>query len=204
MGIAERKEREKQEIREKILVAATELFLEKGFEETSMRNIAQKIEYSAATIYLHFKDKNELFYTLHQRGFQRFHDHLQEVMHLENAYQRLRAIGNQYLKFAFENPAMYDLMFIMRAPMENLKEDESWNTGMATHQCLLDTIEEALQKGLIIGQDTHSMALMMWSLVHGIASLHNRSRLNAYPAEHLDALIDQGMNTIMEGIKKQS
>ncbi len=203
MGIAERKEREKLEMREKILQAATELFLEKGFEATSMRNIAQKIEYSPGTIYLHFKDKSELFFALHQQGFQRFHAVLQEVMHIENPYERLKAIGKQYLKFAFENPEMYDLMFIIRAPMESLREDECWNTGMTTHQCLIDTVEEGLQKGFIIGKDIHSVALVMWSMVHGIASLYHRDRLSMYPPEHIHQLIEQGMDTVMTGMGKR-
>ena len=60
MGIAERKEREKMEMHDRILQAATVMFLEDGYEKTSIRNIADKIEYSPATIYLYFKDKDEL------------------------------------------------------------------------------------------------------------------------------------------------
>lgn len=179
-----------------------DLFLEKGFDETSMRNIAQKIEYSPGTIYLHFKDKNELFFTLHQRGFQLFYEYLQGVMDIENPYDRLKAIGKQYLKFAFANPALYDLMFIMRSPVQNLEDHESWNTGMTTHQCLLTTVEESLKKELIIGKDTHAVAFAMWSLVHGIASLHNRDRLRMYPPEHREHIIEQAMDTVMQGMKK--
>ncbi len=70
MGITERKEREKQEKRTLILEAATKMFLEDGFDKTSLRNIADKIEYSPATIYLYFKDKNELFYAIQEKGFE--------------------------------------------------------------------------------------------------------------------------------------
>jgi AcrR family transcriptional regulator len=66
MTIANRKERQKEELRGKILEAAKALFIERGFEETSIRNIAEKIEYSPTTIYLYFKDKDDIFYSLHQ------------------------------------------------------------------------------------------------------------------------------------------
>ena len=62
MGVADRKEREKTEMQKRILDAARVLFLEKGFEKTSIRNIADLIEYSPGTIYLYFKDKNEILF----------------------------------------------------------------------------------------------------------------------------------------------
>jgi AcrR family transcriptional regulator len=60
MGIKERKELEKQKMRKLILDNAMKLFLEKGFENITIRHIAEKIEYSPATIYLYFKDKDEI------------------------------------------------------------------------------------------------------------------------------------------------
>ena len=69
MGIVERKEREKEDMRRLILNAARKLFLEQGYEKTSIRNIADAIEYSPATIYLYYKDKNELLFALHEEAF---------------------------------------------------------------------------------------------------------------------------------------
>ena len=57
MGVTERRERERQAVRQEILDAARALFIEEGYEKTSMRKIAEKIEYSPTTIYLYFKDK---------------------------------------------------------------------------------------------------------------------------------------------------
>jgi len=60
MGLKERKERDKLEMKDRILQSAHQLFVEKGFEQVSIRNIAEAIEYSPATIYLYFKDKDEI------------------------------------------------------------------------------------------------------------------------------------------------
>ncbi len=69
MGVSERRIRERLDTRQSILATARALFLLKGFEATTIRNIAEKIEYSPSTIYQHFKDKNEIFYTLHTESF---------------------------------------------------------------------------------------------------------------------------------------
>ncbi len=70
MGIKERKDLEKQKMRKFILDTAMNLFLEKGFENITIRHIAENIEYSPATIYRYFRDKNEILYTLHREGFE--------------------------------------------------------------------------------------------------------------------------------------
>ena len=57
MGTIERRERERQELRTKILDAARELFVDEGYEAVTMRKIAERIEYSPTAIYLHFRDK---------------------------------------------------------------------------------------------------------------------------------------------------
>ena len=58
MGIAERKEKQKLDIRNAILEASRKLIVEEGFEKVTMRKIADLIEYSPTTVYLYFKDKN--------------------------------------------------------------------------------------------------------------------------------------------------
>ena len=90
MGIAERKERDKEELRERILVAAKTLFLEKGVEKTSIRNIADLIEYSPGSIYHYFKDKNEIFHALHQGGFQQLMSRMEVLAAVSNPMERLK------------------------------------------------------------------------------------------------------------------
>ncbi len=70
MGINERKERERDAVKDLILSAAREIFLAEGYENTSIRKIATKIEYSPGIIYNHFKDKNDLLLALHDKAFE--------------------------------------------------------------------------------------------------------------------------------------
>ena len=71
MGVIERREREKEEVRRKILDAARELFASEGYERVTMRRIADAIEYSPTTIYNHFEDKDDLVHALCEEDFGR-------------------------------------------------------------------------------------------------------------------------------------
>ncbi len=193
MGIAERKEREKTELKEKIIAAATALFLEQGFERASIRTIADKIEYSPATIYLHFKDKNELFATVSERAFALFFEYFSAVMPIEDPMSRLKQLGKQYLKFASDHPAYYDLMFVNRAPMEH--EDQQWS-GERSHDILINTVQECMDHGHFKGHELHPLSLAIWSAVHGLASLKLRKRLSMYQSEDVDLLLEKALSSL--------
>ncbi|GAB4341237.1 MAG: TetR/AcrR family transcriptional regulator [Flammeovirgaceae bacterium] len=180
MGIVERKERERQEMRDNILKAAKELFIKEGYEKTSIRNIAESIEYSPATIYLYFKDKDEIFYTLHVDGFNLLLEKMQQTEGIEDPLEKLYQIGKIYIRFGIENPEMYDLMFIMRSPISKIKEKEegNWNTGNCAFQYFLNTIQSCIDKQYINIQDTFLASMMIWSFVHGMVSLYVRERFS--------------------------
>ena len=71
MGVLERREREREEVRRKILTSARDLFATEGYDRITMRRIAEAIEYSATTIYNHFEDKDDLVHALCQEDFDR-------------------------------------------------------------------------------------------------------------------------------------
>ncbi len=202
MGITERKEREKQELYDKILATATEMFVENGFEKTSIRNIADAIEYSPATIYLYFKDKNELFYAIQKQAFKKFFDYFQTVGPMEDPIKRLRALGKVYLKFAVENPGYYDLMFIMRAPMNSEDTAEHWEEGERSHGVLQQIVHDCQKAGHFTEQDPFVVAHSIWSFVHGLASLYVRDRMRMFPEDSYQQLIDQANEVFSEWMEK--
>ncbi len=104
MGITDRKDREKEDLHKSILKAAREVFLEKGYHQTSIRNIAEKIEYSPTTIYLYFKDKDAIFYALHTEGFVMLNSKMSVLFSVAEPLERLKAMGRIYLEFALQNP----------------------------------------------------------------------------------------------------
>ena len=165
MGVAERKEREKKALKERIVKTASKMFVEHGFEKTSIRKIAEAIDYSPGTIYLYFKDKNELFYEIHARAFKLFLSEFEKVAKIKNPVERLEKLGEAYVDFGLNNPEYYDAMFIMRAPMDTIHTEENWELGMQSHQVLVLTISECMQKGIIPEQGCRSLRLSF--LVYG-------------------------------------
>ncbi len=201
MGITERKQREKEEMRGRILNAAIALFLKEGYEKTSIRQIADAIEYSPATIYLYFKDKDELFFAIHHKGFEKLFAMMAQAAQVPNPLERIKAIGRIYLRFAFENPEFYDLMFVMRAPMSALKErghcgeiDCDWQHGRRSYELLVHTIQECIDQYLIRIPNAEEGALLAWSVVHGMATLYIRERLSMIemedPEQKMEAVMD--------------
>ena len=178
MGVSERRIRERLDTRQSILATARELFLLKGFEATTIRNIAEKIEYSPSTIYQHFKDKNEIFYTIHSEAFAELVRYLNASEMHKNPMDQLIALGHIYIQFALENPELYDLMFIMEAPIDflNYLEDANWIEGKMAFDYLKSVIANCIQQGLIKETDMESLSYLIWSTVHGLVTISIRKR----------------------------
>ncbi|WP_031527854.1 TetR/AcrR family transcriptional regulator [Dyadobacter crusticola] len=177
MAIKERKEREKQDMRNLIIDSATQLFLKQGYDKTSIRNIAEDIEYSPATIYLYFKDKDEIFYIIHENAFEILDKLLRQHNSVTNPFERLRELGKTYVDFALANPDYYDLMFVMRAPLAEIKQKEKWSAGECAFGYLLETLAECIEQKLIRPVDKFVAAMTVWSFVHGLVSLYIRERI---------------------------
>jgi AcrR family transcriptional regulator len=171
MGISERKDREKQEMIELILEEAMKLIIEEGYDNITMRKIADRIEYSPTTIYLYFKDKSEIHYSLINMAFDKFYEAQLSVQNIADSKERLLAHGIAYVKFALDNPGYYDLMFILKEPQDNMTCPDDWKTSTRTYDLLKSNIKQCMDDGYIEVTDIEVAAFSLWSLVHGIASL---------------------------------
>ena len=189
MAIIQRRQREKENIRSRILEEARLLFFEKGYDNASIRNIAERIEYSVGTIYLHFKDKDSIFHALQLEGFGLLMAKMQVLESVEHPFERLKAMGTIYLDFAKKNPELYDLMFILRAPMNCLEEHEGWLEGKKTFDFLIKIVEECQEIGQFKNHaDAETLAFSIWASVHGIAALNIRGRCRVVSEEKRETI----------------
>src|SRR5260370_19900011 len=85
MNATSRRQKRKEELRRVILDAAREIFVHEGYEKFSMRKLAEKIEYSPGSVYLYFKNKEELFECLVEESFARL---LKTFTTLRNGQER--------------------------------------------------------------------------------------------------------------------
>jgi len=194
MGISERKERNKQEMRRQILHMAMRLFLEEGFQNVSLRRIAEKIEYSPATIYLYFKNKDEILYALHTISFDALYKFQQQVQKIKDPARRLRKHGEAYIKFGLENPEMYNLMFIMRSPIKKIVGTEKWNAGLRSYELFKKDVHEAMNAGVLKNGDIDIATFSLWSHAHGIVSLILRNRCSMMDQKTLPAVARKALD----------
>lgn len=177
MGVKERREREKQDVREKILEAARELFVKRGYDAVTMRQIAGKIEYTPTAIYFHFKDKQELINELCARDFLNLAREFNKLAEIADARQRLRMSAQLYIQFGLKYPNHYQLMFMSRHPHPHpneMKQIRFGNPSEDAYAFLRTTVIECMAKGVFRKEyrDPELIAQVLWSAVHGVTSLH--------------------------------
>lgn len=203
MGIPERKEKQKLEIRKAILDASMKLFVEQGYENVSIRKIADLIEYSPTTVYLYFKDKNEILFNLHEMGFQKMGAYTEELWSIKNPLVRLHKMGEYYIQFGLENPEFYDLMFILQAPMDALKVVDKceWKSGDQAMGRLKETLQECMDKNLVEKGDVDAIAMAIWGMVHGMVALAIRNRFNKLVVrEQMEPMMTKGLTWLMNAL----
>lgn len=105
MSIAERKEREKEQRRKDIIGAAEKLFFARGYDNVTMDDIAKEVELNKATLYLYFKDKESLYFTVVLRGITILNALVRDSeSKAESGSEKLWEIGRAYSWFAREYP----------------------------------------------------------------------------------------------------
>jgi len=204
MGIIDRKVREKQEMRKSILDSAMKLFLEEGFANVSIRKIADKIEYSPATIYLYFHDKDEILYALHVEGFEELFRRQQAVLSIRDPRERLRKHGEIYVRFGLENPEYYNLMFIMRSPVKKVSETGEWKIGVRSYEFFQTEVEAAMNAKVLKRMDLQFATFGLWSLAHGIVALILRNRCPMLDHNNLTSAALQAFSAMMENFELQN
>ncbi len=208
MGVAERRERERQEVREKILDAARELFAEMGYEAVTMRRIAEKIEYSPTAIYFHFHDKTALLRALCDEDFGALAKHFQSIARIADPIERLRTIGSAYVEFGLAHPNQYRFMFMTpRPPMG--PEDSSLEKGNPEEDAyafLKATIEEGLAHKRFRPdlKDAELLSQVVWEAVHGVISLQiakcNDGWITWHPVRESAALV---VDALIRGLTRK-
>lgn len=168
MGVKERKAREKAALRAKIVETANVLFLDRGYEGTSIRQIAQAIEYSPATLYLYFKDKKDLFQEILDTAFEAIKSELENATIISDPPSRLQELCRRYLCFLRQEAHYYDLIFSNSA---SKAEDEEQIHAARIHQFFITTIQDCNREGYFLSKSSDVLATVIWSFIHDQAML---------------------------------
>ena len=173
MGVRQRRHRDRERLRGKILKAARELFIRHGYENVSMRRVARKIEYSPTTIYLYFKDKADLSRASATRRSRVSNRKLEAILEEEPTLEGLRKGLRAYVDFGLENPHHYRVTFLVAQPPEERSEKylAPDSPGMKAFAYLREAVSASIEAGHLRPMDVETASQTLWAGVHGVTSI---------------------------------
>jgi len=201
MGIAERRGRHRERLRREILGAARSILVTEGFAHFTMRNIAQRIEYSPTTIYLYFRNREELLHQLCEEVYGALYQTLDRAASLPGSpLKRLHASLRAYVEFGLADPTRYRVAFMTRVgPGIDVSSFlEEGKQARRTYDRMRQCVGEALRAaGAPLEVDATVQAL--WSLVHGLVALLNDHP--HFPWVEQGILVERSLDLALRGLR---
>jgi AcrR family transcriptional regulator len=200
MGVKERRAREKEQLQQQILSAARELFVNEGYENVSMRKIANKIEYSPTTIYLYFKDKADLLDSVCKETLLNLLNTLELLKRdKSDPVEVLRKSGKAYVEFGLKYPQDYKLTFVVRPQFQKGLGLGEGSVGERVFDYLRAMVSECIRQKRFRQVDVEITGQALWSAVHGVTLL--LIDFPDFPWTEKDKLIDTVIQTMIKGLK---
>lgn len=176
MGIQERKQRERERRRQQIMIAAKRVFSQKGFNKATMEDIAKEAELSPGTLYLYFKNKDELFSSLSIRILQYLNIRLEHVVNdktNKTAEQKIDALKEAMHDVYKFDPLMLVNMFHLQSSetMKNLSPElieDITNLSQSSLSTMCKIFEDGIHKGFFIDKPPIILADIVLSMFSGI------------------------------------
>jgi AcrR family transcriptional regulator len=176
MNSQQRREREREEVRARILDAARELFVAEGVEAVTMRKIAARIDYTATALYSHFADKEALLRAVCDTDFKALRGAFERIARIADPIERLRKLGREYVRYALEYPNHYRLMFMTSYTKPDPAQSaiERGNPDQDAYAFLKAVILEGIQAERFRSEldDADLLAQLLWGGLHGVVSLY--------------------------------
>lgn len=199
MGVKERQEREREAVSRAILDAARDLFVAEGYQNVSIRKIADRIEYSPAAIYSYFPSKDDIFFALAEEGFRILFTPAEDPEPVEGIAALRRAFSHLY-GFSRSHPEYFALMFVDRSVPRISKNWERFAFVGVMKERLSSMIQRAVDRGeLPQGTNPHAVFRILTAAAVGPAVLQLCRRLA--PGEDADALARDTLEAALAGLR---
>ena len=207
MGIEERKEREKQSRRKAIVESARELFFAKGFNATTMDEIAHKAELSKGALYLYFSSKEELYVSVMSEGLSILFERTEEALTLDlPPDQMLRKLGEVNYLYYLDYPEYSRIFFFSehrnvakQLPRELIQE--SMDKGMRYFQSIVGVIQKGIEQGIFAPTDPRKAAVAFWGITSGTLLLFEEEVNREIIGMDVEEMIHYTLDLFIEALK---
>jgi AcrR family transcriptional regulator len=200
MGIRERQERDREAVRRAILDAARDLFVSEGFQNVSIRKIAERIEYSPGALYGYFPSKDDIFYALAEEGFRLLGDPSTRDEGAATPLERLCASFRQFYQFSCQHPQYFTLMFVDQSVPRISREYERFAFAREKKRRVVQLIQACIDSGDLPPTLNPAVAFRAFSVgLIGVAVMRLSDRLQ--PGENADDLATDILNVTLAGLR---
>ena len=199
MGVKERHEREREAVARAILDAARELFVAEGYQNVSIRKIAERIEYSPAAIYSYFPSKDDIFLALTEEGFRMLFAPRGETA-IADPIDKIRAGFWRLYEFSKDHPEYFALMFLDRSVPPISKDWQRFGFVREMKGLMAAHIQSVIDQGLF-PPDTKADAVfrILAAAIHGAAAMRLCGRLS--PNDDADGLARDTLEAALTGLR---
>jgi len=209
MGIQERKEREKERRRQQIIVAAKRVFSEKGFNKATMEDIAKEAELSPGTLYLYFKNKEELYASLSLRILQYLHirvTHVNKEVDLPPDKKLKALMEAMYDVYEFD-PLIIINMFHLQSSetLKNLSEtllEEIKDLSKKSIGAIAKIFAAGIEEGLYVDHHPVALADIFWSMFSGVVLWEASKKIISADKDYLKSTLATAFELFERGIRK--
>jgi len=208
MGIIERKQREKEYRRQEIIRAARKIFSNKGFNAATMEEIALQAELSPGTLYLYFKNKEELHTILSINILEHLADEIQKVVKEDiSVEQKIERFWDVFIDvYDYDSNILINLFHLQSGEtLQNLSEDVlkelKVHSAMA-HGAIIDIIKQGIDEGTFIDEHPVALADILWAAYSGIVLWVDSKRLLNDEKDFVKSTLRTAFKVILKGLKK--
>jgi AcrR family transcriptional regulator len=206
MGVVERKEREKKARRQAILDAARECFFRDGFDATTISQIADTVELSTGTLYLYFKNKEEIYVSILEEGLDILYSLMKAAEPPKGAAREIvQAYANAYYKFYIDYGQYFDIMFFLRRPDKQIELEGELKEKLERKslECLA-LLESAIKRGIAEGDyrvvNPYEASRVLWGTMNGLMLIHEK-RTEEITKQKLPRLIQVAVSLLLDGLR---
>jgi AcrR family transcriptional regulator len=193
LGVKERREREKQELKQSILDAAREIASQDGWQSVTIRRVAEMIEYSPPTIYEHFESKDAILVELVREGFNILFGRLRAAFDATNDPNlRMIKLALAYCDFAWDHQELYQVMHGLGGASCSASDLPQTHEAQDIDSMLIAAIRDIFGDVELDPDDLHAALDIHWATLHGIVSLTMSGHL-AGGRERAAQLIEQSV-----------